>query len=168
ELAHLLFHVGPGRQKNENARVTILGDNQDPEEREANAFASELLIPATDFEALVKKHGDLMLDIAFMETIARSFNVSRDAIFYRLTKLGLLDWKRDFERYAAPFEKAKPTDHRVTHNTTQVSPLLIEPAIATRKKCHVPNQKLADWLHTSEATIGEHLTNLAIIHNSNP
>ena len=109
-----------------------------------------------------------MLDIAFMETIARSFNVSRDAIFYRLTKLGLLDWKRDFERYAAPFNKANPRDHRVTDITTQVSPLLIEPSLATQNKCRISNQKLADWLHASEATIGEHLTNLAIIHNLNP
>ncbi|MFN7137737.1 MAG: helix-turn-helix domain-containing protein [Limisphaerales bacterium] len=166
ELAHLLFHVGPGRKQDENARVSFLGDNQDPEEREANAFASELLIPAADFEPLVQKHGDLMLDVAFMEVIARSFNVSRDAIFYRLTKLGLLNWKHDFEKYAAPFEKAEPRDHRVTDISNQVSPLLVEPAFSTHRKCHLSNQKLADWLHTSEATIGEYLTNLAAIHSS--
>jgi len=54
------------------------------EEREANIFAAELLMPEETVEELIAK------DITSINLLASTFNVSEDAMRYRLINLGYL------------------------------------------------------------------------------
>src|SRR5690606_36259967 len=106
--------------KEETGSVSVIGNNQDTQEKEANFFASELLMPLEDVKAIVARYGERLLDPILMECIARQFNVSRDAIFYRLTQLKLCSWKDHHTRFASPFEKGTPGQTRVTQIDEQV------------------------------------------------
>lgn len=164
ELGHLLFHLGRG---NEETSLVSYGNNQDPQEKEANAFASELLMPFADITALAERHGDLILDVSMMEAIARSFNVSRDALFFSLVKMKLLT-REDRPRYANAFEPANPGEHRVTDITTQVTPLLIEPALSLYLGGKSTSQQLTDWFYVDPAKTETYLASLKIVKNPTP
>jgi len=159
ELAHVMFHLG--RNKEETATVSVFGNNQDPLEKEANSFASELLIPLEDVRQIVDRYGEKLLDPVLMECIARQFNVSRDAIFYRLTQLKLCNWKEHHARFASPFQKGTPGEARVTNLTEQVPAALIEPALVLHLDGQTSIEKLVEWFFTTEGDIKEYLRELA-------
>ena len=94
ELGHLLLH--PGRDLIlDHVRVNLRDDRSsmgtDREEREANAFAAELLMP----NDLVKGEVQTILDRGgtadsrFVADLAQVFDVSEQAIEVRLVNLGL-------------------------------------------------------------------------------
>lgn len=59
---------------------------EDLDEREANLFAAELLMPITLLQDAVEEHGDL--DEAAVEALAKQFEVSAQAMTIRLGYLG--------------------------------------------------------------------------------
>lgn len=63
------------------------------EERECNKFASDFLIPEDDLKLQIDLIDDIE-DITELNKLANRYNVSRDAIMYRLVKMNLLD--KDF------------------------------------------------------------------------
>ena len=63
------------------------------EERECNKFASDFLIPEDDLKLQLDLMDDIE-DITALNKLANRYNVSRDAIMYRLLKMNLLD--KDF------------------------------------------------------------------------
>ena len=83
ELGHLtLGHLEKTDQKN---RAEFLPYNPD-EERDANYFAAEVLMPEIPFKsAMVRQNGNLV-------SIAITFGVSVEAASIRTSKLGILDW----------------------------------------------------------------------------
>jgi Zn-dependent peptidase ImmA (M78 family) len=97
ELGHLLLHdyndvhVDPGDFVI-HFRDEVSSSGADREEREANLFAAELLMPASflrrDLRALnsLRLHDDLQL-----RPIAKRYGVSLQALMLRLTNLGFLD-----------------------------------------------------------------------------
>ena len=100
ELGHFRLHKGyeviVDKLVRLNLRVTPGGPLATPEEeREANYFAAELLMPARLVEArareLVGKKQTLVSDERLVEDLARQFDVSRQAMLYRLVNLDLLD-----------------------------------------------------------------------------
>ncbi|MBA4150297.1 MAG: ImmA/IrrE family metallo-endopeptidase [Verrucomicrobia bacterium] len=161
ELAHVLFHLG--RDKEETGSVSVIGNNQDPQEKEANAFASELLMPLEDVKTIVNRYGERLLDPILMECIARQFNVSRDAIFYRLTQLKLCNWKEHHARFASPFEKGTPGNLRVTDITEQVPPIVTENALCLHLSDQASMERLGDWFFTGTTTVEDHLKKLGQI-----
>lgn len=60
------------------------------EETECNKFASNFLIPDRDLQNRITLL-DNIEDITELNELARRYNISRDAIMYRLVKMGLLD-----------------------------------------------------------------------------
>jgi Zn-dependent peptidase ImmA (M78 family) len=97
EIGHLLLHEGRPVIVEKLVRVNLRGKNPSGasarEEREANQFAAELLMP----EHMVRKAahevvGDrtLVSDRRFVSTLAKRFEVSGQAMEYRLVNLGLL------------------------------------------------------------------------------
>lgn len=81
--------------KNYQSLPTVLFRNNDSstgefiQEREANAFAAALLMPQ---DLLIEKFESRRFSRDFsMEGFAKEFNVSTQAMAYRLDKLGLLD-----------------------------------------------------------------------------
>ncbi len=161
ELAHVLFHLG--RTKEETGSVSVIGNNQDPQEKEANAFASELLMPLEDVKQIVDRYGEKLLDATLMECIARQFNVSRDAIFYRLTQLKLCNWKEHHARFASPFEKGKPGETRVTDIQEQVPEVLLENVLAVHLSGQASQSSLCSWTFSNPQQLANWMTSLSSV-----
>jgi Zn-dependent peptidase ImmA (M78 family) len=83
ELGHFLLGHGMGTAYREEM-VEDAFDKPNPLEREANLFASLLLMPSEWVKKQVKKNG---LDI---DSLSRSFEVSRQAMTIRLLELKLI------------------------------------------------------------------------------
>lgn len=62
------------------------------EESDCNEFASLCLIPEDDFREQIKSYDDLE-DMETIQILAKRYCVSKDAIMYRLVKMGELDMK---------------------------------------------------------------------------
>lgn len=62
---------------------------EDRREREANAFASALLMPDDQLRSAAAKVGFDLADDAALTSLARRFGVSKQALSYRLAALGL-------------------------------------------------------------------------------
>ncbi len=94
EIAHLRLHKGQPVFVDSFARVNLRNGKSTREEVEANAFAAELLMP----EALVQHEVDRVLtrdrDITPLQLVgklANKFQVSTEAMTYRLSNVGVLD-----------------------------------------------------------------------------
>ena len=94
ELGHFFLHEGelihfdsePGAFMI-NLRDSSRGDSND--EREANFFAAELLMPAAFLaKDLEGQHLDLLSGNKFLEKLARKYLVSAQALTFRLANLG--------------------------------------------------------------------------------
>ena len=101
ELGHILLHKSAtgGLHVDETDffvrfRDPISSDGSDRDEREANAFAAELLMPqgflAKDI-ATVSDRLSVSSDETFLSELAARYGVSRQALSFRLINLGLLD-----------------------------------------------------------------------------
>jgi Zn-dependent peptidase ImmA (M78 family) len=75
-------------------RVNMRDGQTNLEERQANAFAAELLMPRAlvpdETERLLARHRDLTQP-ELVSTLAQRFQVSPAAMQYRLMNLGMLD-----------------------------------------------------------------------------
>jgi Zn-dependent peptidase ImmA (M78 family) len=96
EIGHLLLHEGRPVIVEKLVRINLRDKGSattDREEREANQFAAELLMPAGMVEAAARELvGDQMLvsDRRFVADLAARFEVSAQAMEYRLVNLRLL------------------------------------------------------------------------------
>lgn len=96
ELGHMQFHKGHSlileRQMHVNFRDTTSATTTNQEEAEANQFAAELLMPRDFLERALKSllSGRPLSDAAIVSKLAKRFEVSRQAMEYRLASLGLL------------------------------------------------------------------------------
>ncbi len=86
ELGHLFLDTG-GITKDDDSFVTRLPASQRRVEVFCNAFAAEVLVPSQDFEAF--RNGDFRED-AFVDSVARRYKVSREAILRRALDRGLV------------------------------------------------------------------------------
>lgn len=86
ELGHWVCQVQEGRRQPIYCRaVTADGDGRNPpEEREANVFAAELLMPRPAVRAA-------FAELADSPELATRFDVSQEAMRWRLYNLGLVD-----------------------------------------------------------------------------
>jgi Zn-dependent peptidase ImmA (M78 family) len=94
EIGHLDMHKGTPMFIDRFVRVNWRDGASNQEEAEANSFAAELLMPRKIVErevvrALSKKRNVSPQDLAV--TLAKSFDVSAEAMQYRLANLGVLD-----------------------------------------------------------------------------
>lgn len=81
ELGHFALNHGGGFRDNS---VSFGNSNYDPRETAANAFAAELIMPKVAVDHLIRNE-NIKLD-----ELSTWFNVSREAMNYRLIKLGWL------------------------------------------------------------------------------
>jgi Zn-dependent peptidase ImmA (M78 family) len=99
ELAHYLF--AHSNEDHIDWQFAILrrdeksSDASDEREIEANAFAANLLMPTNFLKADLKRYtnfrGELELDEAARQALARKYKVSEMAMTYRLVNLGLIE-----------------------------------------------------------------------------
>lgn len=98
ELGHFLLHEGYTVHLDENLgalRVNLRNSEsargEDTDEKEANLFAAELLMPAAFLRAdLHEKDLDLLADNAFIERLAKKYKVSSQALTFRLAYLNYI------------------------------------------------------------------------------
>ena len=83
ELGHFLLGHGMGEEHQEEM-IDDVFDRPQPQEREANLFASSLLMPEDWIKKYVKKNG---MEI---ESLAKTFEVSKQAVTIRLLQLKLI------------------------------------------------------------------------------
>ncbi len=96
DLAHELFHLltwGTFRTPEEESSI----EADEYEESLANCFASRLLLPEGPFlesiDPFLDREGNLSTTVNQIHELARSFDVSAEAILYRCA--GMLRWHRD-------------------------------------------------------------------------
>jgi Zn-dependent peptidase ImmA (M78 family) len=98
ELGHFLLHAGEVIHLDEEpASFTVDFRNgrsskgEDDNEKEANLFAAELLMPAKFLrQELEGKHFDLLGNNKALEKLAKKYKVSLQALTFRLTNLGYI------------------------------------------------------------------------------
>lgn len=96
ELGHFLLHDGRPVIVDKSVRINYRDERSslatDSEEIQANQFAAELLMPRNIvFDEVIKAHGsaDDIDEDWFVDELAQQFDVSRQAMEYRLINLGL-------------------------------------------------------------------------------
>jgi len=96
DLAHELFHLLTWRVFREPTEVSSVEAGEE-EERLANRFAGHLLLPESPFrerlDPFLDKAGNCRMSVAQIHELARSFDVSAEAIVYRCASL--LHWHKD-------------------------------------------------------------------------
>lgn len=154
EFGHVVFHLGRDHQ---NSVVSTIASNRDPMEKEANLFAAEFLMPQNMLESVLKNAGDKIKSIEVLDSIARYFNVSRDAIFYRLADKNIFSW----EEKRLYFSKSKPVQNipetRINEINEQVSSEFLRTALELFDDEKISSGKLCDWFFTDRLTIDEYL-----------
>lgn len=159
ETAHLLCHLRacpPGNEESP-ARVSI-SSNRTPEEKEADRLAAELLMPEVVVRKIAQEHGDALRHKVVLDSVARFFNVSREALFYRLVELKLIfGWedKKDYFSKFMPDELDSPV--RVIDIARQVAPEFLKVALALYGAEEIPSGKLKEWFACSRHKVEEYL-----------
>ena len=156
ELAHVLFHLddeqGPGI-------VSLFSRRDDREERQANQFAAELLMPLDQVNVLKQQMAGRLRTPEGLESLAQMFNVSRDAMFYRLATQRFYDWsekKRFFSE--RPIRDDEPIQYRVDDIAGQVSPEFLHTALELYDAGLISAGKLAEWCFASRITTDAYLS----------
>ena len=157
ELAHQLFHLG---RDNVETTVSTFTSNRDPQEKEANAFAAELLMPTDAMNLLIQSYGPQLKETLVLDSVARIFNVSRDAMFYRLCNFGVLSWA-DKKRYftSAPVANADKElqSIRVIDIDKQVPPEFLQLAMRLYAQEKISAGKLREWFFALRSGVEDYL-----------
>ncbi len=167
EFAHVLFHLGRGQSDptapgSHDTEVSI-ASHRDPLEKQANAFAGEFLLPTAAVQQLVKTYGPLLKDPAHLEAAARSFNVSRDALFYRLTQLNVFRWTERSRYFSGTFAPPALPLHRLEKAAEleeQVDASFLQTALALHRNDQITTGKLAEWFAAPRHVVDDYLASL--------
>lgn len=96
DLAHELFHLLTWRTFRSPQEQSSI-EAEEYEERLANCFASRLLLPEGPFqqsiEPFLDREGNPSITVGQVHELARSFDVSAEAVVYRCA--GMLRWQKD-------------------------------------------------------------------------
>jgi Zn-dependent peptidase ImmA (M78 family)/transcriptional regulator with XRE-family HTH domain len=164
EFAHIVFHLGrEDRETKEKIDTVVsLASHRDPQEKQANAFAGELLMPRADLEKLVAQFGSRLKDPTCLETVAEHFNVSRDAMFYRLTQLDVFRWTEKSNYFVGKFQPPPPPAHRVEKSISkQVDPRFRDIALCLHQTNKISTGKLAEWFFAPRHVTEKYLADLS-------
>jgi Zn-dependent peptidase ImmA (M78 family) len=155
--------IAPAKPFSFRDTVVSIASHRDPLEKQANAFAGEFLVPTPDLENLVKSLGDRLRDIAVLDAAARYFNVSRDAIFYRLTQRDFFDWSEKSSYFTGGFERRETPPYRVNETgelQDQIDPIFLQTALSLHQDEKISTGKLAEWLFAPRHIVDEYLARL--------
>jgi Zn-dependent peptidase ImmA (M78 family)/DNA-binding XRE family transcriptional regulator len=154
EFAHLLFHLG---KNSHQTMVSLISSFRDTVEKEANAFASEFLVPDDVFVGIIKKFGDNVRRIEVIDFIAQHFNVSREAVFYRLAEKGIIKWEEKHKYFRKPKDLDTDSGTRVHDINEEVSSEYLNMALELYYSDKISAGKLSEWLFTDKERIDMYL-----------
>ncbi|MBX7224019.1 MAG: XRE family transcriptional regulator [Blastocatellia bacterium] len=157
ECIHVLCHLHSSGDK-EGQSVVSIASNRNPQEREANQVTAELLMPTDKIAAFIEDLGSRLKSKVMLDAVARHFNVSRDALFYRLASMGFFEWN-ERGKYFDGFtpKKWKPVP-RVTQLNQQVAAPFLKLALSLYDQGEISESKLAEWFGTSRLDVEEFLS----------
>lgn len=159
EFAHILFHLGrDGTEKAQRGIVSLIGSNREPEEKEANAFAAELVMPGEVLDAMLESGGRNLKRLEALDSIAQYFNVSREAVFYRLVEKGIFTWEEKRFFFTKPRAVPSPPEIRVEDIGRQVAPEFLRMALQVHDEGKISTGKLKEWFFTDRNTLDEYLS----------
>jgi len=168
EFAHVLFHLGRETQddvgkKTKRDTAVSIASNKDPHEKQANAFAAEFLMPIAEIDKLVQQRGVELRGVAQLDEVARHFNVSRDAMFYRLTQRNVFSWNEKSRYFSGEFKPPPPPEERIASANeieAQVDPAFLQIALSLLNEHKISTGKMAEWFFTPRVVIDDYLNKL--------
>lgn len=166
EAVHLICHLCPPRsgcnpnEETENATVSIASTRTDPLELEANKLAAEIVMSTKLMRSIEEEYSQQIENTLFVSVIAQYFNVSRDAMFYRLAERGKLSWGKK-GKYVKEFNPIpwRPQP-RVTDIHAQIAPDFLRLGLALYDKGEISSSKLSEWFGVSIRRIEEYLNKI--------
>lgn len=162
EFAHQLFHLGrEGKESLQKGIISMISSNREPVEKEANAFATELLIPDDVLQAMLESIGNTIKRIETLDSIARYFNVSREAIFYRLVQKGIFSWEEKRNYFGAASDQNHSSSARVENIEQNISPEFLRIALQIYDQQKISTGKLTEWFFADRSNLEEYLANRA-------
>lgn len=183
EFAHILFHLGRDpraprdakKSDDNNPRDTVvsIASQKDEFEKQANAFAGEFLMPTDELERLVHRERERLREPVVLDAAARAFNVSRDALFYRLTKFDIFTWTDKWQYFPRNFEPPRIPSLRVEKVEWQVDFAFQRMALDLLMQEKVTTGKLMQWFFTERHILDKYLaevtkpTDMAISDDNN-
>ena len=156
EFAHILFHLG----REQETAVSVIASKRDPMEKQANQFAAELLMPTAEIDQLLKDYGESLRQPITLAMAAKTFNVSAQAMFYKLVGRGIFRWDQQRKYINFQLEKKELPEFRVDDLETEISKEYLQTAISLHENSKASAGKLAEWFFTSRIKIEEYLANL--------
>lgn len=152
ELAHILLHSDSETSSFETNLI-----RRSKAEKEANEFASELVLSEKILRKLISKYREKFRNPSFLRSAARVYNVSPDSMFYRLQKIGFFKaWEKS--DYIKPFSPAGSNfDYRVTDIESQVDSGYFARLYAEFIDESISFGKLRDLLFTDDVSLKNHL-----------
>lgn len=159
ELGHVFFHLPrvSGEEKGGDTEVSFFASNRDPKEKEANSFAAELLMPSDEVDTFVRRYEHELQTPSFLPVAARSFNVSPDALFYRLVGKRVYAWT-DKDRFLLSRKpESKFPDTRVDDIDEQVDPELVRLGLRLYEQEAISAGKLAQWFFAPRLLVEDYL-----------
>lgn len=163
EFAHVVFHLGREADSGKMETQVSITSTRDPIEKEANAFAGELLMPQAALEKLIDDYKEQLREPAMLEATARHFNVSRDALFYRLTQLDFFRWTDKAWYFGGNYPLPDAPPARIKEAKTidsQVDARFRDTALSLYQEGKISTGKLAEWFFTPRYCIDEYLAML--------
>jgi Zn-dependent peptidase ImmA (M78 family)/DNA-binding XRE family transcriptional regulator len=146
ELAHLLYHFHKGA----TTEVSDMASRKDPHEVQANRFAAEFLLPERELDARITSLGKSgFKQPSVFHRVAHEWNISPEALFYRLAGKGLLTWaetKRFYQKKPAA-KASTEIRFRVDNISEQVPLSMIDAGLTAYAEEKISLGKLADWWH---------------------
>lgn len=156
EFAHVLFHLGSDQE----VVVSIVASNRDPVEKEANCFASELVMATAEIDQLIQEWGKSVRQPVLLGLAAKAFNVSVDAMFYRLADRGVFRWDEKSKYIPGPPKEKAVPEFRVKKLEDEVSKEFLSMAISLHETEKASAGKVAEWLFAPRILVEEYLAEL--------
>ncbi len=159
ELAHVLFHLG---HDDTQTVVSVIASNREPEEKDANAFAAEFLMPGETIDSMIHTLGEKIKWHQTLDNLARYFNVSRDAIFYRLSEKGIFSWDEKKYYFSQSTSTRPEPDVRVENIDEQIASEFLRFALELFDNEQVSAGKINEWFFTNRITVDEYLVRRSV------
>jgi Zn-dependent peptidase ImmA (M78 family)/transcriptional regulator with XRE-family HTH domain len=155
ELAHILMHFS---EEWNAGGVSLFSSRKNPTEKMANKFAAELLMPRHHVDEARRAAGERLRSVEALDAFARVYNVSRDAMFYRLVDLGFFEWT-DKSKYftRGKVEDGSPPPSRVDDIAEQVPPEFLRIGLRMLEEEEISTGKLREWLFTTRSVVEQFL-----------
>jgi Zn-dependent peptidase ImmA (M78 family)/DNA-binding XRE family transcriptional regulator len=155
ELAHVIYHL-----REDKSLVSDLASRNDPKEKEANRWASEFLMPHRQLEKRVKDLGSHLRYPQIFHRLAQEWNVSPEALFYRLASMQIVRWSEKNRYLSAPTTPSAEPWPRVTNIFSQIAPAMIDAGLKAWIEETITSGKLAEWWATTREAVDDFLSQL--------